>query len=164
MRRMPTVGALRTVVLVLSLSLPFAPAGCEDDGGGTSTDARPDAAGDARADGAGVDGGTDAAADAAGDGRDAGGGSDVRADAAADSPVDTGPDAGPDAPADAAGDGADAGGGGGQQGDPCGDPGQAACMPGLRCCYPCGIEGCHNRCITPCTQGPACAGGCPLFP
>jgi hypothetical protein len=32
------------------------------------------------------------------------------------------------------------------------------CASGLLCCYPCGIPGCHNRCITP------MAGRCPLFP
>lgn len=35
----------------------------------------------------------------------------------------------------------------------------AACGPGERCCYPCGIQGCVNRCM------PVEAGGeCPLFP
>lgn len=35
----------------------------------------------------------------------------------------------------------------------------AQCAAGLLCCYPCGIEGCQNKCIVP-----AKGGECPLFP
>ncbi len=35
----------------------------------------------------------------------------------------------------------------------------AQCAPGLLCCYPCGIEGCQNKCMAP-----AAGGSCPLFP
>ena len=34
------------------------------------------------------------------------------------------------------------------------------CAPGLRCCYPCGIPGCENKCIKP---DPG-TNMCPLFP
>jgi hypothetical protein len=33
------------------------------------------------------------------------------------------------------------------------------CAPGLKCCYPCGIPGCENQCMTPAPDG-----HCPLFP
>jgi hypothetical protein len=33
------------------------------------------------------------------------------------------------------------------------------CSAGLKCCYPCGIPGCHNECLQP-----AANGMCPLFP
>jgi hypothetical protein len=33
------------------------------------------------------------------------------------------------------------------------------CAGGLKCCYPCGVAGCTNQCITP-TAG----GTCPLYP
>jgi hypothetical protein len=49
----------------------------------------------------------------------------------------------------------------------CSDSGDPAlpppCETGLKCCYPCGVDGCENICMVPCTDG-ACAGGCPLFP
>jgi len=35
----------------------------------------------------------------------------------------------------------------------------ANCPTGQLCCYPCGIEGCHNVCMTPFRGGE-----CPLFP
>ncbi len=58
------------------------------------------------------------------------------------------PDAGPvDAGSDA---------GGLPLGAECADGG--ACAEGLLCCYPCGIPGCVNRCMTP------MAGRCPLLP
>lgn len=43
------------------------------------------------------------------------------------------------------------------------DAGAAICAPGLVCCYPCGIEGCVNRCRVPCGEpGPGCQeNGCP---
>lgn len=34
------------------------------------------------------------------------------------------------------------------------------CPPNQLCCYPCGIDGCHNICMAPLRKG----GGCPLFP
>ena len=34
------------------------------------------------------------------------------------------------------------------------------CPQGQLCCYPCGIDGCHNVCMAPLRKG----GGCPLFP
>jgi hypothetical protein len=37
------------------------------------------------------------------------------------------------------------------------------CAAGLVCCYPCGIAGCQNVCMKPCT-GPQCPGGCPMYP
>lgn len=33
------------------------------------------------------------------------------------------------------------------------------CGGGTKCCYPCGIQGCQNRCITPMASGQ-----CPMFP
>jgi hypothetical protein len=42
-------------------------------------------------------------------------------------------------------------------GDTCADTSE--CGAGLECCYPCGIQGCVNRCMPP-----APGGGCPLFP
>jgi hypothetical protein len=33
------------------------------------------------------------------------------------------------------------------------------CGPGLKCCYPCGVQGCTNQCITPQANGT-----CPLYP
>jgi hypothetical protein len=33
------------------------------------------------------------------------------------------------------------------------------CAGGLKCCYPCGIPGCHNECIKPLPSGL-----CPAFP
>jgi hypothetical protein len=33
------------------------------------------------------------------------------------------------------------------------------CSTGLKCCYPCGIPGCHNECIQPLASG-----ACPMFP
>jgi hypothetical protein len=33
------------------------------------------------------------------------------------------------------------------------------CYPGLKCCYPCGIPGCSNACVTPQADG-----SCPLYP
>ena len=33
------------------------------------------------------------------------------------------------------------------------------CSAGLKCCYPCGVEGCTNQCIAPLSDGT-----CPLFP
>lgn len=33
------------------------------------------------------------------------------------------------------------------------------CATGLKCCYPCGIQGCQNKCITPLVPGQ-----CPLYP
>lgn len=33
------------------------------------------------------------------------------------------------------------------------------CGGGTKCCYPCGIQGCTNRCITPTSSGQ-----CPMFP
>jgi hypothetical protein len=33
------------------------------------------------------------------------------------------------------------------------------CGAGLKCCYPCGIPGCHNQCLQP-----GATGMCPLFP
>ncbi|HQY61914.1 MAG: hypothetical protein IPQ09_16110 [Myxococcales bacterium] len=42
-------------------------------------------------------------------------------------------------------------------GDTCADTSE--CAGGLECCYPCGIQGCVNRCMPP-----APGGGCPLFP
>jgi len=33
------------------------------------------------------------------------------------------------------------------------------CPTGQLCCYPCGVEGCQNVCMTPWRKG-----GCPLFP
>lgn len=47
--------------------------------------------------------------------------------------------------------------GGGSMGDLCDM--HLDCMTGLLCCYPCGIPGCHNRCIPPTP-----AGICPFFP
>jgi hypothetical protein len=44
----------------------------------------------------------------------------------------------------------------------CSEPGCAGddeCAPGLKCCYPCGIQGCVNQCIQPDANGE-----CPLFP
>jgi len=41
----------------------------------------------------------------------------------------------------------------------------AQCAEGLLCCYPCGIQGCQNRCTAPCDETePWCGGGCPLYP
>ena len=37
------------------------------------------------------------------------------------------------------------------------------CADGLVCCYPCGIPGCQDRCMVPCT-GSACSNGCPMLP
>jgi hypothetical protein len=37
--------------------------------------------------------------------------------------------------------------------------GADVCGAGLKCCYPCGIQGCTNRCITP-----DASGQCPMFP
>jgi hypothetical protein len=33
------------------------------------------------------------------------------------------------------------------------------CAPGLKCCYPCGVAGCTNQCITPLSSGT-----CPMYP
>ena len=49
-------------------------------------------------------------------------------------------------------------------GGACGDPGNPCgsdsdCNSGLKCCYPCGIEGCENQCMQPMPNGQ-----CPLFP
>lgn len=46
---------------------------------------------------------------------------------------------------------------GGVQGTPCTDSSQ--CNSGLKCCYPCGVQGCENQCIPPDPSG-----NCPLFP
>jgi hypothetical protein len=46
---------------------------------------------------------------------------------------------------------------GGAQGTPCTDSNQ--CNSGLKCCYPCGVQGCENQCIPPDPSG-----NCPLFP
>ena len=43
-------------------------------------------------------------------------------------------------------------------GTPCGN-GSALCGPSLLCCYPCGVQGCTDRCMPPATDGK-----CPLFP
>lgn len=43
------------------------------------------------------------------------------------------------------------------EGETCGATSE--CGAGLECCYPCGIQGCTNRCMPP-----APGGGCPLFP
>ena len=51
---------------------------------------------------------------------------------------------------------------GGQQGDPCGGD-AGPCVEGLACCYPCGIQGCQNKCAVPCDD-PWCSGGCPMLP
>lgn len=60
-------------------------------------------------------------------------------------------------PADAGADGgADAGGL--PAGELCSS--DAACAPGLLCCYPCGIPGCMNRCGAPDPR----TGRCPLLP
>jgi hypothetical protein len=53
--------------------------------------------------------------------------------------------------------GVDESGESGCQGAPCAGDGQ--CSGGLKCCYPCGIPGCQNRCTTP-----ADGGECPLVP
>jgi hypothetical protein len=37
--------------------------------------------------------------------------------------------------------------------------GADVCGAGLKCCYPCGIQGCTNKCITPMASGQ-----CPMFP
>lgn len=47
--------------------------------------------------------------------------------------------------------------GDGSQGELCGT--NYNCQPGLLCCYPCGVSGCHQRCLAP-----AAGGGCPAFP
>jgi len=39
-----------------------------------------------------------------------------------------------------------------------------ACRPDLVCCYPCGIPGCDNICLVPCSDSMGCVGGCPLAP
>jgi hypothetical protein len=38
-------------------------------------------------------------------------------------------------------------------------PDAGDCAAGLKCCYPCGIPGCHNQCLQPGANGM-----CPLFP
>ncbi len=48
-------------------------------------------------------------------------------------------------------------GGDGGPGARCGSDSQ--CGGGLKCCYPCGIEGCENQCMAPMPNGQ-----CPLFP
>lgn len=62
---------------------------------------------------------------------------------------------------DDAADGTDATGGVGAK---CQDPSDPPCGSGLVCCYPCGIPGCTNKCMTPCAEGPGCTNGCPLLP
>jgi hypothetical protein len=131
--------------------LAMASVGCEAEDGG-SPDARLDGRGDTAADSpvdAGIEGPVDMPR------ADADGGGDAAAEVVSEAPADRG-----DGPGDAGG---DADGGTGQVGEECGDPGQPMCASGLVCCYPCGIAGCHNRCMAPCMQSP-CAGACPLFP
>lgn len=38
-----------------------------------------------------------------------------------------------------------------------------SCQPGLVCCYPCGVYGCQDICMQPCTDS-WCSNGCPLYP
>jgi hypothetical protein len=119
---------------------------------------------------------TDASVEAEGAVDDAGE-RDATADADASADDGRAPDAGDagafdagDAGAFDAGDAGafDAGVDGGGQGDAsreggleagahCSDDSQ--CAAGLKCCYPCGIMGCSNECITP-----TASGTCPLFP
>jgi hypothetical protein len=46
---------------------------------------------------------------------------------------------------------------GGDAGDAC--DATSDCAPGLLCCYPCGVAGCHDQCMAPTTGNQ-----CPLFP
>ncbi len=52
-----------------------------------------------------------------------------------------------------------------QEGEVCGNDNSAECAPGLACCYPCGIQGCENRCEPICDDSqPGCSGGCWMYP